>query len=77
MINNKNIEKNLIQKINDNIKYIEEHSDLSILYDKELHNNETYINIRLYDSKSHELVTNRLDKLVQVYHFILALRNIF
>lgn len=75
MINNENIEKHILQNINDDIEYIEAHTDLLILYDKEMYNDELYINIRIYDSNSHLLITNRFDKLANTYNFLLGVKS--
>lgn len=75
MIDNNNIEKHIIKNINDNIDYIAKHSDLLILYDKELYDNELYINIRIYDTNTKLLLKNRFDKLIHIYNFILGVKS--
>lgn len=70
MIDNYSIEQHILKNINEICDKIEKESSLLILYDKEKHDGELYINFRVYNTNNHELVKHRFDKLTHTYNYL-------
>jgi hypothetical protein len=70
MIDDHNIEQHILKNINEICNKIEKESSLLILYDKEIYNDELYIDLRIYNTINNELVKHRFDKLINTYNYL-------